>query len=85
MAHVRVYTTSSCPFCVRAIALLTRLGTPFEEIDLGADDALRAKLSAEHNWRTVPMIFVGDQLVGGYTELSELHREGKLQALVSAQ
>lgn len=85
MAHVRIYTTSNCPYCVRAMALFTRLGAAYEEIDLTRDDALRAKLSAENNWRTVPMIFIGDTFVGGYDDLSEMHRAGKLQALLAAE
>lgn len=82
MADVRIYTTPVCPYCVRAKSLFTRLGVAFEEIDLSRDEALRARLSAEHNWRTVPMIFVGDHFVGGYDDLNELHRAGKLTPLL---
>lgn len=85
MTPVRVYTTNNCPYCVRATALFARLGVAYEEIDLTHNDALRTKLSTENNWRTVPMIFVGDTFVGGYDDLSELHRSGKLKALLDGE
>jgi glutaredoxin-related protein len=37
------------------------------------------------NWRTVPMIFVGDHFVGGYTDLKQIDDSGELAQLVAAQ
>ncbi len=81
--EIRVYTTTVCPFCINAKKLLSSLGLPFTEINLENDPELRAKLSRENNgWRTVPMIFVGDQFVGGFTDLKALHDSGKLKELL---
>lgn len=84
MSQVRIYTTSNCPYCVRAKSLFKRLDVPFEEIDLEGNAALRAKLSAENNWRTVPMIFIGERFVGGFDDLNELHRSGELSGLLGS-
>lgn len=83
MANVTLYTTANCGFCVRAKNLLKQLDIPFEEKRLDHDWELREKLAEKHNWRTVPMIFIRDQFIGGYDDLSELHREGRLMGMVN--
>ena len=83
MQQIRVYTTNYCPFCDQAKILLKKLNLNFEEIRLDQDFKLREQLSRDNNgWRTVPMIFVGDEFIGGFNELAKLHREGRLTTLV---
>jgi glutaredoxin 3 len=83
MNKVIVYTTSVCPYCSSAKALLKNLNADFEEINLDHQQELRAKLSAENNgYRTVPMIFIGEQFIGGFDDMNKLHREGKLKPLI---
>lgn len=84
MSQVRIYTTSNCPYCIRAKSLFKRLEVPFDEIDLEGNPELRAKLSHENNWRTVPMIFIGERFVGGFDDVSELHRSGELKTLLAS-
>ena len=82
MPEVKVYTWSNCPFCVRAKDLLSRKGVPFEEIDLdGKDDELMA-LRKRTGLRTVPQIFVGETLVGGFTDLAALDARGELDRML---
>ncbi len=76
-----VYTTSSCPYCVRAKSLLASKGLKFEEISV-ADPEARARLSAKSGMRTVPVIYLGDRLIGGYTDLAALNESGELDKLV---
>jgi glutaredoxin 3 len=80
MKSVKVYTTDWCPYCDRAKALLRSKGVPYEEIDVEGDDAKRAWLVQTTGQRTVPQIFIGDEPVGGYTELAALDRRGELDA-----
>jgi glutaredoxin 3 len=84
MQPVRVYTTTYCPYCTRAKALLDRKGVPYEEIDLTGDDEAREKLVETTGMRTVPQIFVGETLVGGFTDLDALEQAGKLDPLLQA-
>jgi len=80
MRDIRVYTTSVCPYCVSAKRLLKELGYAFNEINLEKDPDLRLRLSAENGgYRTVPMIFIGDEFIGGYTDLKALHDGGQLK------
>lgn len=82
MAKVIVYTKDPCPYCVRAINLLTDKGIAFEEVDLTDQPAEIERLKNETGWRTVPMILINDKLVGGYTDLKALDEEGKLDSMV---
>lgn len=76
-----MYTTPYCPYCVSAKRLLQREGIPYEDHDVSRDYELRQRVAAEVSWRTVPMIFVDDAFVGGFTELDALHRRGGLAHL----
>lgn len=82
MAKVVIYTTSYCPFCTRAKNLLRSKGVAFQEIDVSDDDAKRQWLVKTTGMRTVPQIFVNEQALGGYDDIAELDRAGKLDALL---
>ncbi|MDM7459946.1 MAG: glutaredoxin 3 [Paracoccus sp. (in: a-proteobacteria)] len=83
MMSIEIYTTRTCPFCHRAKALLDRKGAVYTEIDVGADPALRAKMTQRASGkRTVPQIFVGKTHIGGCDELYALERAGKLDHLL---
>jgi glutaredoxin 3 len=82
MARVEVYTTASCPYCVRAKRLLEARGIPYEEIDVGSDPELRAAVVARSGGRrTVPQIFIDGRAVGGFEELAALDAAGRLAEL----
>ena len=71
-----------CAYCERAKALLKQRGISYEEIHVAeGDDAKWEELYRRSGMRTMPQIFVGDQLVGGYTDLMALDREDQLASL----
>ena len=77
--EIKIYTTRYCGFCHMAKKLLEDQGLPFEEISFDEQPELRPKISAENNnYSTVPMIFLDNKFIGGYTELATLHSQGKL-------
>jgi glutaredoxin 3 len=82
MPPVKVYTWSNCPYCVRAKDLLTRKGVPFEEINLDGKDDELAELRARTGLRTVPQIFIGEKMIGGFSELAALDAKGELDPLL---
>ena len=84
MAKVTVYTTPICPYCVRSKQLLSSKGIEYDEVDLSRDFALRQELMAKTRHRTVPMIFIGDEFIGGFDQLYALDRAGELAAKVQA-
>lgn len=83
MANLTLYTTSICPYCVRAKNLFGKLGLPFDEVNLEGKPELRHELSERYKWRTVPMIVAGDRFLGGYDDVSELHAKGELLPLLA--
>lgn len=84
MAKVELYTTTYCPYCVRAKNLLKGKGVAFDEIDVTDDDELRARMiEMAGGRRTVPEIFINGKIIGGFDELNALEDAGKLDALLA--
>lgn len=83
MSKVLMYCTLVCPYCVRAEELLKRLGVAeIEKIRVDLEPDRRLEMMERTQRRTVPQIFIGDTHVGGYDDLAQLHREGKLEPLL---
>lgn len=80
--QVTVYTTQYCPYCMRAKNLLKSKGIAFQEVDLTNDQMKRDELSEKTGCMTVPMIFIGDEFIGGSDDLHDLEAEGKLDQKV---
>ncbi len=66
-----VWSKYHCPYCDQAKALLTQRGIPFEEKKIGDGYTKEELLEAVPTARTVPQIFIGEQLIGGFTELKQ--------------
>ena len=82
MKPVTIYTTPSCPFCVRAKKLLTQKKVAYKEIDVSTDDDARDQLAQRTGQRTVPQIYIGEKHIGGSDDLYELEHKGELDALL---
>jgi glutaredoxin 3 len=83
--RVVVYSTNYCGFCRRAEELLRRERIAFETIDVTGDLRARAELVARANGRrTVPVIFIDGEPIGGYQELAALVRAGELKHISAA-
>jgi len=84
-AHVLMYSTGVCPYCVMAERLLKAKGVVnIEKIRVDLEPAQRALMMERTGRRTVPQIYIGDTHVGGFDDLSALERQGKLDALLQA-
>lgn len=84
MPEIVVYTQPWCPFCERAVHILTTKGAVFREIDAPRGSAARAEAIRRSGRTTVPQIFIGDRHVGGCDDLMALDRAGKLDPLLEA-
>jgi glutaredoxin 3 len=83
MDRIRMYSTTWCGYCIRAKTLLEERGLPYEEILMDDDPAFRQKLLDLTGRWTVPQIFIDGEPIGGYTELWQLDREGRLKELAA--
>jgi len=84
MQPVKMYSTASCPYCLRAKALLKQRGVEsIEEIRVDEEPAERdAMVRLTRRW-TVPQIFIGETHVGGCDDLIALDRSGGLEPLLA--
>ena len=84
MPIVEIYTTPTCPYCIRAKALLKDKGVDYRETDVSQSPALRSAMTVRANGRhTVPQIFIGDKHIGGCDDLYALDDRGALDTLLA--
>ena len=84
MPTIDVYTQPWCPYCSRAINLLTAKGVEFREINAPHGSPERAESITRAAGRSsVPQIFIDGQHIGGSDDLMALERAGKLDPLLA--
>ena len=82
-AKVEIYVWRSCPFCIRAVGLLSRKGVDYIEHAIDGDAAAREAMAERAGGsRSLPQVFINDQPVGGCDDLHALERSGQLDALL---
>lgn len=69
MPEVTVYTTTPCPWCDRAKALLRAKGLEFEEINMARDPEGRQRLVELTGMMTFPQVIIDGRVVGGFEQL----------------
>ncbi|MFP3890168.1 glutaredoxin 3 [uncultured Ralstonia sp.] len=85
MAHVVMYSTTVCPYCVAAEKLLKQRGVEqIEKILIDREPGRREEMMTRTNRRTVPQIYIDERHIGGFDDLSALDREGGLVPLLAA-
>jgi len=85
MAEIIMYTTTYCPYCVKAKELFKRKGFKVtKEIDVTTSDELRIEMMEKSGGRkTVPQIFINGVHTGGFDDTYALEKEGKLDGILS--
>jgi glutaredoxin 3 len=84
MTRVTLYATPFCGYCMAARRLLADKGVAFEEVDLFAEPERRAEMIAlAKGAATVPQLFVDGEHIGGFSELWELDRTGRLDPILA--
>lgn len=86
MPEVEIYTQPWCPYCARAVHILSGKGVAFREIDAPRGSEARDEAVRRSGGQmTVPQIFIGGRHIGGCDELVALDRAGKLDALLQGE
>lgn len=84
MAHILMYTTATCPYCVNAERLLISKGvTEIDKVRVDLEPQRRMEMMERTGRRTVPQIFIGDRHVGGFDDLRALDQAGGLDPLLT--
>lgn len=80
---VLIYVKATCPYCIRALALLDSKGISYTKVDILAEPHRREEMIAKADGRTtVPQIFIGEEGIGGYDDLNELDQTGQLNEML---
>ena len=64
-----IYTKDDCKWCIKAKELFHKLDIPFVEYRINRNITREEVLKKFPNWKTVPIIIIDDEFIGGYTEL----------------
>jgi glutaredoxin 3 len=81
--EITVYTTDPCARCIRAKELLRARGLAFGEVNLAKDPVGRRRLAEFTGQMTFPQIVIGGEAIGGFQELLEADRQGRLEQLAA--
>ena len=84
MSRVTIYTTEPCGYCRVAKALLDKRAIPYDEINLAKDPEGRAELVRRTGMMTFPQVVIDGAPIGGYQELAQADRTGRLTELAEA-
>jgi len=77
--QIKIYTKGYCSYCYAAKNLLTKRGFTYDEVVLSGNFELEQEMRKLTGGTTVPQILINNSPIGGYTELIELDRAGKLK------
>ncbi len=84
MSEVVVYTTNACGYCTRVKMLLNARDIEYREVNVAGDPAAFVELAKSTGMMTLPQVFVGEVLVGGYNETAQADQNGRLQELLAS-
>lgn len=87
---VVMFALEWCEFCWSVRRMFADYGIPYRSVDLDSVEyqqdnwggKIRAALSAETTWNTIPQIFVGGNFIGGCTDAFDAWRDGSLQQML---
>ena len=82
MKEVTLYTTKVCPYCIRALRMLSKKGVTYDNIDVNKNQDLYERIKKQTGRDTVPQIFIGEKFIGGYDEMNQLDKEEKLDSIL---
>lgn len=82
---VLIYSRPVCPYCDMAKNVLNAKNIPFTEKNAMQHAEEFKALAEKYNHRTVPMIFLNGEFIGGFSELSELNTSGELDKKIRGE
>ena len=64
--NVKVYSTSTCPFCIRAKQFLKESAVDFEDIDVSTNHEAAQEMIKRSGQMGVPVIDIEGELIVGF-------------------
>ncbi|MCI4664322.1 MAG: Grx4 family monothiol glutaredoxin [Neomegalonema sp.] len=78
-------TFPQCGFSSRVAAILNFMKTPYQDVNVLEDDAVRAGVKEFSDWPTIPQLYVKGEFVGGCDIITEMTLSGELDQLLDDQ
>jgi alkyl hydroperoxide reductase subunit F len=78
MAKITIYSTDGCPFCAKAKSFLAEKGISYEGIEVQPGSSAWKEMKNKTGSGSLPQILIGDEPVGGYSDLAHLEASGEL-------
>lgn len=66
MATIKIYSTSTCPWCKRAKAYLDEKGIAYENIDVSSDEKAQKEMIDKSGQMGVPVIDIDGKIIVGF-------------------
>ncbi len=63
---VKVYSTPTCPYCVRAKQFLKDNSVTFEDIDVSRNQAMAEEMIQKSKQMGVPVLDIGGEIIMGF-------------------
>jgi glutaredoxin 3 len=82
MRSVTVYTSETCTLCHSVENLLNVREIPYEKVILLEESDEHRQLEQRSGMKTLPQVFIGSLLVGGYQETLAADQAGMLADLL---
>ena len=82
MRKVTIYSSDICTLCHSVENLLNVREIPYEKIMIHEDSEEHAELTERTGMTTLPQVFIGSLLVGGYQETLAADQSGMLADLL---
>ena len=81
MNKIEIYTSQTCPYCIKAKKLLKSLGLDYKETDVtDSFEEMATDIQKRFNKKimTIPQIIINDKYIGGFDDLNALYKSGEL-------
>jgi|TARA_B100000530_G_C15736084_1_gene399733 glutaredoxin len=72
---VEIYSKSNCSYCVMAMNFFDSKNMEYQVYSADDPKIFSEMMERNPQARTVPQIFIDDQLIGGYTDLIEKYSD----------
>lgn len=82
MNKIEMFSKADCVYCVRAKALFDQKELEFVTYNVHEEEHFEEMRRRAPEARTVPQIFIGGELVGGFTDLDALEQAGDLDKML---
>ena len=84
MAKIEIYSWVTCPYCMRAKALLDSKGFEYTVHNITGNEPERIKMIKRTGGvKSVPQIFINDIHYGGCDDLHALDASGELDKIIN--